>query len=130
MLGLRGLAENTERLFNISCRFHCESPVLIDDSDVAVHLYRIAQEAISNAIKHGTADELMITLTNVSQRLTLSIEDNGIGLPSQRGTRPGMGLHIMEYRARMIGASLTIQSRADGGTSVVCIFQNTGEKLQ
>ncbi|HMJ65497.1 MAG TPA: sensor histidine kinase, partial [Candidatus Binatia bacterium] len=130
MLALQELADNTEKLFGVCCRFHCECKVLIDDSAIAIHLYRIAQEAISNAIKHGKANDLIISLTNVSQGMTLSIEDNGTGLPRQRRTRPGMGLHIMEYRARMIGGSLTVQSRAGGGTSVVCSLQSAAERVQ
>jgi signal transduction histidine kinase len=128
MLALRELAGSAAKLFNVSCQLHYNSLVLIEDSAVAIHLYRIVQEAVSNAIKHGKASEIIIRLSKDSRHMTLCIEDNGVGFPTRRNNRAGMGLHIMEYRAGMIGGSLAVQPRAGGGISVTCSLQNPGEK--
>jgi PAS domain S-box-containing protein len=128
MLALRELAGSSAKLFNVSCQLQYDSLVLIEDSAVAIHLYRIVQEAVSNAIKHGRASEVAISLSKNGRHVTLCIEDNGVGFPARRNNRAGMGLHIMEYRAGMIGGSLAVQPRAGGGTSVTCSIQNPSEK--
>jgi signal transduction histidine kinase len=127
MSALQELADYTERMFRVACGFVCENPVLVHDHAAATHLYRIAQEAISNAIRHGKARRIEIHLKASEKRITLLVKDHGIGLPpaaspaSNRAPAPrGLGLRIMQYRAGIIGGSLAIQHDPDGGTSVVC----------
>lgn len=126
MVALETLAARTNKLFHVSCSFTCRQPVLIQDNTVATHLFRIAQEAITNAIKHGKPGRIDICLTETPERINLAIRDNGTGVPARQQKKPGMGLRIMRYRAGMIGGSLAIQKEADGGTVIVCTVQTSG----
>jgi two-component system sensor histidine kinase NreB len=117
---LAKLAEDTGNVFNTKCRFKDESPVLVHNHAAATHLYRIAQEAVTNAIKHGKAKSIEIRLATEPGRIVLSIRDNGVGFSPQPGTGKGMGLHIMKYRASMIGAEVSLQTPPAGGTAVIC----------
>lgn len=130
MAALHGLAENSSRLFDISCRFRCSSPVLLEDQVIAAHIYRISQEALSNAIRHGQATEVEIALASENHRMTLTIRDNGVGFPVPAPDSTGMGLHIMHYRARMIGAALSVGPHPDGGTVVSCVLRQSGKRLR
>ncbi|HEY8714409.1 MAG TPA: PAS domain S-box protein [Candidatus Acidoferrum sp.] len=121
MAALRQCAEETEDLFRVSCRFECDAPVLINDVNVATHLYHIAREAMNNALKHGRAKELHIRLAASAGEGTLSIRDNGVGMPAVP-ERTGMGLNIMNYRARMVGGSLEVRRNAEHGVTVFCFF--------
>ncbi len=120
MSALHELAANVQNMFRVQCNFRCEKPVLIARNTVATHLFRIAQEAVTNAVKHGKATQIEITLGVSSERLTLAIQDNGAGFPSELSPRTGMGLRIMDYRAAVIGGSLAVQRSPRGGTEVVC----------
>ncbi|MFQ5989544.1 MAG: PAS domain S-box protein, partial [Candidatus Methylomirabilales bacterium] len=117
---LQELSSKTESLFNVSCRFQCDHPVLIHDNAVATNLYFIAQEGVSNAIKHGRARHIVIGLTVSKDRITLMVKDDGIGFPEVVEEHTGMGLHIMNYRARMIDGTLTFQRDPEGVTTVIC----------
>jgi two-component system CheB/CheR fusion protein len=114
------LATNTEKIFQVRCRCEFDEPVAIHDHAVATHLFRIAQEAVSNAVKHGRAQRIVITLRNSPGRITLDISDNGNGFRKQPANHKGMGLHIMRSRASMIGAAMAIESNAQGGVRVTC----------
>lgn len=120
MAAFRELAGTTTERFHIDCRFEAPHPVLIDDPATSTHLFRIAQEAVSNAIKHGRARHVTIGLFSDAEDMILVVRDNGEGwrepLLENRG---GMGLHIMRHRAAMIGATLNIQ-RETPGTVVTC----------
>jgi len=120
MVALKDLVSRSKSLFNIGCRFTCRQPVLIEDSSTATHLYRIAQEAVTNAIKHGKPSRIEISLTRTPSRINLIVKDNGVGKSAQPRKKRGMGLHIMRYRAGAIGGSLAIQKATGGGTTVVC----------
>ena len=124
---LQHLAADVEELFHVSCVFNGGDAVLVRDLDLATHLYRIAQEAVTNAIKHGHAGEIVIDLEHGEGQLMLSIQDNGIGFPDVIGRGEGMGLRIMNYRANMIGAILAIEKKQGGGTSVICRLPIDGE---
>jgi PAS domain S-box-containing protein len=114
-------------LFGLACRFECDRPVLIYDETIANHLYRIAQEAVNNAIKHGRGKSILIRLRADGDGVSLSIRDDGVGLPEDVRNSTGMGLHIMSYRAKMIGATLRIEPRtAHAGTVVTCKLQSLG----
>ena len=117
---LEELARRTSAVFHRDCRFHCPHPVQIDDPEVRQHLYRIAQEAVGNAVKHGKATRIDIELGRCDNRLVLGIRDNGLGLPRRPKGRKGMGLRIMQYRAEVISGSLVVQREPGSGTSVVC----------
>ena len=130
MSALQELAAGTSRLFDVECVFHCATPVLIHDNAVATNLYRIAQEAINNALKHGKARRIGISLVESPDRVVLAVRDNGSGLPADAAHRRGMGLRIMHYRAGMIGGSLAVQRAPDGGTSVICSLQKTSTPLK
>jgi signal transduction histidine kinase len=111
-----------EDLFGISCGFQCFAPVLIHDDAMATHLYYIAREAVNNAIKHGRVRQVVIQLAADQEQGALVVQDDGIGISETPGRSTGMGLHLMNYRARMIGGSLQVQRAASGGTMVTCLF--------
>ena len=108
MSALQLWAAEVEDIFELPCRFECETPVLIHDDEIATHLYHIAQEAVNNAIKHGQPHNILIRLTAEHGCGTLLIEDDGTGIRGDRGNTQGMGLHIMNYRAGMIGGRLEV----------------------
>ncbi|HLH56114.1 MAG TPA: response regulator [Verrucomicrobiae bacterium] len=117
---LRELASNAEMFFGIDCKIECgQDPIGIEPA-VATHLYRIAQEALSNAVKHGNASRVVIDLRTDPDRLLLSITDNGKGFPTEVASSGGMGLRIMRYRAGIIGGTLSTQSGAGGGAVISC----------
>jgi signal transduction histidine kinase len=130
MSALQELAGSTEKMFGIRCRFECEAPVLIDDLAIATHLYRIAQEAVSNAIKHGKAKQVIIRLEEkAATRLT--VHDDGSGFPKNGPSGKGMGLRIMQYRAGIVNASVSIEANETGGTTVTCsVPRRTAQRRQ
>jgi two-component system, LuxR family, sensor kinase FixL len=120
--GLVELAGHAEKLFGVSCRVEgCGSHSKVD-ANVALHAYRIAQEALNNAIKHGHASQVVICLTAETPNMTLTVKDDGIGFCVGRDNGIGMGLGIMRYRARMVGGTLSIESGGTRGTTVTCRF--------
>jgi signal transduction histidine kinase len=119
MAALEELSVKISKIFPVTCQFICWKPVLIPDGPVGMHLYRIAQEALMNAIKGGKAKRINIRLNRRRARVFLSIADNGVGFQTQT-PRHGMGLKIMSYRAKVIGASLQFKSRLNRGTVVTC----------
>lgn len=122
MSALKLWADEVEDIFGISCRFECNSPVLIRDIAVSTHLYHIAQEAVNNAIKHGRPRNIVLRLSSGGEAGSLQIEDDGTGIPDDRLNSRGMGLHIMSYRSAMIGGRLEISRNAGNGTTVSCTF--------
>ncbi len=117
---LRELAERLEAAYGISCRFTGTEDIVRLPDDVATHLYRIAQEAASNAMRHSGAQNVWIRLEQVADRLQLWIEDDGGGIAPSDGDGEGMGMRTMRYRAGVIGATFSIRSRLQGGTTVAC----------
>jgi PAS domain S-box-containing protein len=124
MGALQELAVHTERMFNITCTYVCDYPILLENHDAAMHLYRISQEAITNAVTHGKATQVVIHLFEVDGTVHLQIRNNGESLPESLDRGHGMGLRIMGYRARVIGATLSIQMDGNGGTLVTCSYPN------
>src|SRR5580658_3519468 len=122
MSALQLWAAEVEDLFGVSCRFQCETPVLIHDDTVATHLYHIAQEAVNNAIKHGNPQSVLIQLSAEQGRGTLLVKDDGTGIADNPANSQGMGLHIMNYRAGVIGGALEVRRDSPRGTVVTCIF--------
>jgi len=120
MGGFEELAANISRQFKISCVFECRQSVLLSDTTVCMHLYRIAQEAVTNAIKHGKARRVIISLAADVETIYLEITDDGVGLPANSGARGGLGLRIMAHRAVMVGGEFKIEAPAGHGTRVTC----------
>ena len=120
MAALRELTERTRALYRVDSRFQCPVPVLIHRHSAANDLYRIAQEAVNNAMKHGKPTRLRVKLMATSKRITLGIRDDGRGIGRPSARAQGMGLQVMQYRAEAIGGSLTVQRHPQGGTEVVC----------
>ena len=118
---LQALAARTTELFKVETTFQGLRAVSVRDPTVSTHLYRIAQEAVANSIRHGKATRVGIVLAATPAGGELTIQDNGLGLPDSAPLAPGMGLRIMRYRADIIGATFAIESRS-GGTTVRCAF--------
>ena len=117
---LRELAAGTRKVFRCDCRFRCSPPVLVPNHAVAIHLYRIAQEAVGNALKHGNARRIDLLLAAKGHSVTLAVTDNGLGMPATLPRRTGMGLRIMRYRAEVMGGAFSVQPNPRGGTRVEC----------
>ena len=122
MSALTRYAEETRDLFRISCRFECPIPVAVYNVNVATHLYHIAREAVNNAIKHGKPGFVVIGLSAENEVATLCVQDDGRGFEPFSENQAGMGLNIMNYRANMIGGSLSVRKNLTGGTIVSCQF--------
>lgn len=130
MSALQFHADEITHLFGTTCRFQCEALVLIEDEAMATHLYHIAQEAVNNAVKHGHAGNIWIRLFAGESRGTLLIRDDGVGIAPPPARNSGVGLHIMNYRAGMIGGTLEVHRDPGGGTVVACLFPVKGGKLR
>jgi two-component system CheB/CheR fusion protein len=125
---LEDLAERTRRIFQRDCRFRCTNPFSLENEAIGIHVFRIAQEAVGNAIKHGKASRIDIHLTALGDDLVLGVHDNGVGLPEQPYRGNGMGLRIMQYRAAVINGSLVVQRGIDSGTALVCVMKGAFRK--
>jgi PAS domain S-box-containing protein len=121
MNALTELCGSMKDLFRVSCIFKADQPIEVNDASTATHLYRIAQEACHNAIKHGRASHVFIELSRADGGgLVLVVRDDGVGFPDSSGVSKGMGLHTMRYRATMIGGAITIAPNESGGTVIMC----------
>jgi len=118
---LQELAATTTRLFHIDCTFEFAGEKAADHPGKAIHLYRIAQEAITNARRHGKANNVEVRLSANSSAMSLSIADDGIGFSKAEKDAKGLGLSIMRYRANVVGGEFEIEERPAGGTIVSCI---------
>ena len=120
---LKEYAASVTPLFEANCTFDCPAPVPIRDVNVATQVYYIAQEAVTNAIRHGRAKNITIRLAESDGLVTLEVKDDGSGLPDKGPADAGMGLHIMNYRAGIIGGTLEVGSEAGRGVTVACRFR-------
>ncbi|HUV42210.1 MAG TPA: MEDS domain-containing protein [Sedimentisphaerales bacterium] len=125
---LQELAESIHRLFGVDCSFKSRNRLEISSSTMAVHLYRITQEAVANAVKHGRANSVCIRLENGREESVLTIENDGLDFPNKLQEK-GLGLHIMNHRADIIGASLQVGKADHGGTIVKCVFPNKSGRI-
>jgi len=119
-LALAELAQRTHSLGRMGCRLECPAPVGIGDREVAGHFYRIAQEAVANALKHSGAREIVIRLTGSGGAVCLEVADDGRGLTKRKTGGGHIGLQVMRHRADAIGAELTISSARGKGVVVRC----------
>ncbi len=117
---LADLAFLTQDIFGVACHFQCESPVSFNNATVAMNAYYIAHEAVHNAIKHAEAQNVFIYLSWSNQKIKLEVKDDGSGI-SGRDTGCGMGLRIMDYRARRIGAELEVLPNGAAGTQITLL---------
>lgn len=119
---LEQLAANASEVFKIKCRFIAEGLPITVENEIALHLYYIVLEALANASKHSQADHVDITLQPSGDRWLLTIQDDGVGFAMPARNHEGMGLRILHYRARVIGATLNLHSQPGNGTRVACLF--------
>lgn len=119
---LRDLASSISKRTGLNCIFQSDAKIIVTHEEASIHLYRIAQEAVANAIKHGKATTITISIRNVARRLELRIEDNGSGFAEDFKVGKGMGLRGMNYRAGIIGGSLDMVMRP-GATAIICSVQ-------
>jgi signal transduction histidine kinase len=117
---LEELAVSITRLARIDCRFEQTDEVNIAEEATATHLFRIAQEAINNAIKHANAQHITMSLSAGENAITLEIRDDGGGIDNLPANNRGMGLNILQYRAHCLGGSVRVESLPEGGTRVAC----------
>ncbi len=120
---LEELAGSTTRLTGVNCDFLCAEPLPMADPIRAVHLFRIAQEAVSNALRHGRARNIIIALESGGGELSLRVSDDGAGFGGGSASSGGMGLNIMRYRARTLGGTLEIYPNTPTGTVVSCVVR-------
>jgi len=126
---LQLLAETIRTNHRTACTCTVDPDIKIEDSEKETHIYRIAQEAANNALRHGRPTSIKLSLQRDGENeAVLKIEDNGSGMATDKPAHEGIGMRVMDYRANLIDGSLTIQSRARGGVSVVCRFPYDGSK--
>jgi signal transduction histidine kinase len=118
---LKELAATHDGRNGVTCRFEAEHPALIHDTYAAAHLYRIAQEAVRNALEHSGARSVAINFAQEGTSARLTVRDDGAGIPNHSNGRKGMGLHIMRHRAGMIGAGFRIESDSHGTVVSCCV---------
>lgn len=125
-LALESLTQSVSRLHGINCTFHSNGSEIDRDEAVATHLYRIAQEAINNATRHGKAKNIAVALEGTDHRVMLRIVDDGVGISGPPVSNNGIGMAVMRYRARLSGGELAVESPHDGGTIVSCTAKING----
>ena len=123
---LKTLASNSEKNMGVTCRFRCGKSVSVKNLVKAKQIYRIVQEAVTNAVRHGKANKVNINLRSTKKGTVLLVENDGLDFVKLSPRRKGLGLKIMKYRADLIGGSLDIRKGDKGGTAVICIFPNIG----
>jgi len=119
---LQLLVSNTEKLMGTRCQFKCEEPAALFDPVAAKQVYRIAQEAITNAVKHGKAKNISVELKSDEDKYVLSVKNDGKDFPKVLTKKKGLGLKIMEYRSGMIGGRIDVHRSHKRGTIVTCTF--------
>ena len=124
---LRELTTNVEERCQVACCLECADHLAVNDPTLSMHLFRLVQEAINNAVKHGQARRVVVALQATNGRAVLSIADDGLGFPTDGSKSKGLGLRIMNFRAQKIGGTLDILPGENGGTVVSCSFRLTTE---
>jgi two-component system, LuxR family, sensor kinase FixL len=124
---LERLTSHAEKLFGIKCSFNAKGKFHLDDPTHVTHLYRIAQEAVSNAVKHGDASDVSIHLVTSKPHIRLMVEDNGSGFSDNWDEKGGLGVRIMQFRAGLIGANLEVSDSKKGGARVTCTIPIIGD---
>ncbi len=107
----------------INCKTEIDELILANNFVISVNLYYIIQEAVKNIIKHANAKNVVVRATHIDEFIILKIKDDGVGISSKINNGDGIGIEIMKYRAKQIGAALEIKRKKSGGTELVCIFE-------
>jgi two-component system sensor kinase FixL len=129
IMALEELAANASNRYRVSCQFSCQIALVKFDSEMELHLYYIVQEALLNAVNHGKATNVIVTLAVDGDRFRLAVQDNGTGFePSNKG-RGGLGIGIMKYRAKVIEATLDLKSQPNQGTRIEIVFNPPRGKM-
>ncbi len=123
---LSDLAAGVSEKCKVACRFECSMTAPLEDAAVATHLFRIAQEAVANAVKHGQAAHINICLDAAGDEIVLTVTDDGVGLPGKISDGAGMGLRAMAYRADLIGATFNLERLPTRGTRMTCVMPASG----
>lgn len=128
---MHSLEELASKTTETSCVFYCPEPISINDNNIATHLYRIAQEGINNAVKHGKAKNIELGFIQNQENIILSIKDDGLGMIQNSKNIKGIGLKIMKYRAHLINAFFHVKTNIPHGVILECIFKKPkpGEKF-
>ncbi|MFV1966023.1 MAG: PAS domain-containing protein [Pirellulaceae bacterium] len=128
---LQTLAANIEQQTGISCRFVSNGNAPLDSDDTAIQIYRIAQEAVANAVKHADAREIVVALTAERDLIRLEVRDDGVGIRADAEEASGYGLRSMKYRARALGGEFEVRRMARGGTLVsCCLSQDSSDAFE
>jgi PAS domain S-box-containing protein len=122
---LAELASRTNEVQGVRCGFACREPVGLEDNETATHLYHIAQEAVTNALRHARPQHVTISLDGDDRWLTLRVRDDGVGIPPAPADGKGMGLKIMRYRAGLIQGRLTVEGARPAGVLVTCTLEKS-----
>jgi signal transduction histidine kinase len=126
---LKQLATHAENIFSLDCEFGITGDIPPLPQNAVKQLYKIAQEAVTNAIKHGKARKVEINLINTDEQLTLTVRNDGEPFPETLGLKNRMGLRIMHYRAHVIGGTVEVKGRGEeGGAIVTCALPLTAPK--
>lgn len=126
MNALQELARMTT-LAGVTCEFECEKLVRITDAGTASHLHRIAQEGVTNALKHSKAKHIRLRLDDLGAAIELVIEDDGRGFSRRKKAEGGMGLNVMQHRAVLIGGRLVVETTPDHGVRIKCTLPKSNE---
>ena len=126
---LEELAYSVSQLLQVDCCFEQRGEPQAFDNTAATHLYRIAQESINNAARHGHARRIDLLLSGDPDVTSLRISDNGVGIPNAARVDTGMGMNIMRYRAKLVGGKLIVREQPQGGTTVVCVIHAANREV-
>lgn len=118
--GLKEFADSIRRGRGVDCSFECKATCSVRDDTAALHLYHIAQEAVTNAVKHGRPEKILIRLDERDDHVQLEVIDDGVGIPDSEDRGRGLGLHIMNYRAGALDGTLEVRRNSGGGTRIRC----------
>ncbi|MBM3861049.1 MAG: PAS domain S-box protein [Verrucomicrobia bacterium] len=125
-VALQNLADQTSQRCSVQCVAACQDGIKEVDRATALHLYRIVQEAVANAVKHAQSRRIDVRLSADAGVLRLTVQDDGCGFADTAGNGDGLGLRIMRYRARQIGGKLSVRSAEGSGTVVTCQWPVSG----
>ncbi len=121
------LIRQSRKLFRVDCEFKASAEINLVDHSSAEHLYRIIQEGINNAVKHGQSTKVLVNIIELNKFIRVQIIDNGIGFVGNWRSHNGLGVRIMEFRAQLIGARIDFINGKDSGAIVTCLIpKNAG----
>jgi PAS domain S-box-containing protein len=124
---LEALASRMTELTGVKCRYRPEASVSTPDEPASVHLYWIVHEAITNAIRHGRANEILVTMTSNDDSVTVTVSDDGIGMQEDS---EGLGIRGMKFRTLLVGGSIEFKPHSEGGTRVICTCPLKGPSVR